>query len=112
MKKRIKQIGLEDDLNRAIRDTDEGKWTSLIEGKRGAYIALVKKVYPADMDKFEQDREVLRDALIQEKGGEYYTEWLEKKKEELRVKDNRDKFYAAFRGEEEKAEPEEATETK
>ncbi len=110
MKKRIKQIGLEEDLNRAIQDTDEGQWTSLIEGKRGAYLAKVDKVYPADMDKFDQDKDALKETLVQERGNDYYTEWVEQSKEALRVKDNRADFYAAFRADDDSAEPEEAPE--
>ncbi len=96
MKKRIKQIGLEDDLNRAIQETPEGQWTGVIDGKRGGYIALVTKVTPADMSMFDNEKEALRENLINQKGNDYYTEWLEKQKEKLRVKDNRAKFYSVF----------------
>ncbi len=109
IKKRIKQIGLDEDFNRAIQETEEGAWTKLIEGKRGAYIAKVTKVYPANMEDFENDKDVLREALIEEKGADYYTEWLDEKKSKLRVKDNRAKFYAVF-NEEEETEPAEMAE--
>ncbi|MCK4359472.1 MAG: peptidylprolyl isomerase [Candidatus Cloacimonetes bacterium] len=90
----IKDIGREEKLNQAILSLMEvGKISDLIKGKKGYYLAQLVEFQPADMQKFEQEKNELKDKMITREENQAYNEWYNKIKEDANIKDWRSKFF-------------------
>ena len=94
IKSYIRDIGREEKLNQAILDLKEvGKISSLIKGKKAYYIAKLVEFQPADMKKFEAEKDQLKEQFITQKENQNYSEWYNQAKEEAHIKDWRSKFF-------------------
>lgn len=79
-------------LDKAL-ETEINKTTEPVKGIRGYYLIKVTSRTPFDQQKFELQKNSLRDQLLQEKKQAFFGEWLAKKKEEANIVDDRYIFY-------------------
>lgn len=63
------------------------------EGARGHYIVKLTSKTPFDTLKFSNDRNTLRDQLLQEKQNRLFSEWLTALREKAEIEDYRDRFF-------------------
>ena len=90
----IKDVGREQEINRAILNLKEvGKITPILEGKQAFYIAKLIEYHPEDMKQFEKEKKNLKDKMILRKQKEVYDEWYAKMKEKSKIVDNRSQFF-------------------
>ena len=90
----IKDVGREQEINRAILNLKEvGKITPILEGKQAFYIAKLIEYHPEDMKQFEKEKKNLKDKMILRKQKEVYDEWYTKMKEKSKIVDNRSQFF-------------------
>lgn len=68
---------------------DKGKVSDPIKGQRGVY--LIKVIQRTDFDKsaYQMQRNSIRDQLLQEKKGTFFSQWLAKLKKDSKIVDNR-----------------------
>lgn len=88
----FKKIGKDEVLNEAILAKEVGKYTDVINGERGSYIALVKVRTQPDMDKFEKDQNRLMEEAQTKAENEHLNEWFENLKEDAEIIDNRSEY--------------------
>ena len=88
----FKKIGKDEVLNEAILAKEVGKYTDVINGERGSYIALVKVRTQPDMDKFEKDQNRLMEEAQTKAEDEHLNEWFENLKEDAEIIDNRSEY--------------------
>ncbi len=91
--KYISKIGKVDDLLNAIFKTEEGQFTELVKTKKGTYLAYVEKRNKPDMEKFEKEKEKLKEKMLNEKQNKHLSEWWKKLKEDAKIIDKRKDFY-------------------
>ncbi len=90
----LKDIGREEEINRAILNLVEpGKITTVLEGRKGFYIAKLIEYQPEDMKRFEREKNTLRENILQQKQNAVYNEWYTKMKEKAKIIDNRSQFF-------------------
>lgn len=89
----IPKIRKVEELNKAILETDEKKFTGLIEGKNGVYLAFVEKREKPDMEKFEAEKEELMAEAQTTEENEHLNEWYKELKENAEIEDNRSAFF-------------------
>ena len=72
---------------------EKGKVSDPIKGQRGVF--LIKVVQRTDFDKsaYQMQRNSLRDNVLQEKKGTYFSQWLAKLKKDSKIVDNRHMFF-------------------
>ncbi|MCD4817698.1 MAG: peptidylprolyl isomerase [Candidatus Cloacimonetes bacterium] len=89
----ISKIRKVEELNKAILNSEEGKFTELIKSENGAYIAFIEKREKPDMEKFETDKEALLKALEVKEQTKYYNDWYNDLKKNNTIEDNRGTLY-------------------
>ena len=90
----IRDIGREEKLTQAILDLkEEGRLSDLIKGKKGYYLAKLLEYQPADMEKFEKEKEKLKSQMLSQKENQVYNTWYKKAQENANIKDWRSKFF-------------------
>lgn len=93
VEKSIPQIGLVEDLNKSILASEEGSFTDLIIGERGAYLAYVENRYYPDMEDFESNQEFHVSQLKNSKQSLHLNEWFQKLMDNANIVDNRHEFF-------------------
>jgi peptidyl-prolyl cis-trans isomerase D len=86
-------IGKVEELNEAMLAAEDGEFTSVIEGERGAYIALVEERQHPDMEEFEENRDKLIEELKTREQSQHVNEWYRELMEEAEIVDNREMFF-------------------
>jgi parvulin-like peptidyl-prolyl isomerase len=89
----IPRIGRVEELNEAILASEEGEFTSLITGERGAYIAHVDKREHPDMDDFEERKDQLLAEMTERERNQHLNDWYQELMEEAKIEDNRHLFF-------------------
>lgn len=79
-------------INKAL-ESEIGKMTKPFKGMRGWYILVVKSRTPFDKDNFVAQASVLRSQILNEKKGRYFSELLNRLKEQADIVDNRHLFF-------------------
>lgn len=67
--------------------------SGVVETQRGYYIIQQVDFQPTDEAKFEQERETLKQILLQQRKNEAYNEWFNDLKERADIKDYRDLYF-------------------
>ncbi|MEX2088267.1 MAG: peptidylprolyl isomerase [Bacteroidota bacterium] len=70
-----------------------GDLSKPFEGARGYYIVKLTSKTPFDSLKFSNDRNTLRDQLLQEKQNRLFSEWLTALRDKAEIEDYRDRFF-------------------
>ncbi|MEX1276446.1 MAG: peptidylprolyl isomerase [Bacteroidota bacterium] len=70
-----------------------GDLSKPFEGARGYYIVKLNSKTPFDSLKFSNDRNTLRDQLLQEKQNRLFSEWLTALRDKAEIEDYRDRFF-------------------
>ncbi|MEX0737690.1 MAG: peptidylprolyl isomerase [Bacteroidota bacterium] len=70
-----------------------GDFSKPFEGARGYYIVKLNSKTPFDSLKFSNDRNTLRDQLLQEKQNRLFSEWLTALRDKAEIEDYRDRFF-------------------
>jgi parvulin-like peptidyl-prolyl isomerase len=70
-----------------------GDLSKPFEGARGYYIVKLNSKTPFDSLKFSNDRNTLRDQLLQEKQNRLFSEWLTALRDKAEIQDYRDRFF-------------------
>lgn len=89
----LPRLGLVRNLNQAILNTDEGEFTDIITGQRGAFLAYVESKQLPDMEEFEERKDQLVQELRTRKQSEHLNQWYQSLMEEAEIVDNRDQFF-------------------
>ena len=85
----ISGLGLVQPLNKAIFNTPEGEWTSLITGDNGHYKAFVYMRDVPDNEIFLSSIDRLTEEYRRSKENTHYNNWYQKALEEAKVEDVR-----------------------
>ncbi len=91
--KYISKVGKDEEFNKAVLALEKDGITDLVKGDNGAYIAKVTKRTKPDMDKFEKEKDQLKEAALTRAQNQYVNNWYNKTKNDLKVVDNRRKYY-------------------
>ena len=91
--KYISKVGKDEDFNKAVLELEENGVTELFKGNNGAYIARVTKRVKPDMEKYEKEKDKLKETAITRAQSQYVNNWYNKTKKELSIDDNRRKYY-------------------
>jgi parvulin-like peptidyl-prolyl isomerase len=89
----IPQIGKDYAFIDNAQVLDKGKVSEPVKGQRGVY--LMKVIQRNDFDKsaYQMQRNSLRDNILQEKRGTFFSQWLAKLKKDSKIVDNRYMFF-------------------
>jgi len=91
--KNIGKIRAEEELNQAVFTKEDGQFTDLIKGERGAYLAKVEKRYKPDMEYYEQNLEQIMVETQEEEETKHLSEWYQNLRQEAEIEDNRSQFF-------------------
>ncbi len=91
--KYISKVGKDEDFNKAILALEKDGITDLMKGDNGAYIAKVTSRSKPDMEKFEKEKESLKETAVTRAQNQYINNWYNKTKKELKISDDRRKYY-------------------
>lgn len=89
----FKGIGKDEVLNKSILAKQSGENTGVVHGDRGSYIAFVKTRTQPNMDRFEKEKDKLREEAQTKAEDDHLNEWFKNLKEEAEIIDNRSDFY-------------------
>lgn len=89
----IPRAGLVRELNEAILSAQEGQFTDVIVGDRGAFIAYIEKRYQPDMDEYAERIEELKEQLKSRKRSQHLNDWFQKLVQDADIEDNRHLFF-------------------
>lgn len=86
-------IGSDFDLTNALFKLKNGQISEPIRTKRGYYIVHMIDITPFDQQKYNAQKETIRNTVYESKRQEITTQWISDLKERANIVDNRDKFY-------------------
>ena len=87
------KIGRDGKFNGTAFALDEKEISGPIEGTRGYYVLQVIEKQPIDENEFENQRETLRQQLLDVKRRTIYNAWLTNLKDQAEIKDYRHMFF-------------------
>lgn len=86
-------VGLDLNFVGVVEGLNVGQISAPFTGFRGVYLVQLLSRTPFDSTAYVNQREILRNQMLQEKRNRYVTQWLGKLKESADIEDNRDLFY-------------------
>jgi peptidyl-prolyl cis-trans isomerase D len=87
------QVGADFDFNNVVFKLQNGQISEPIRTNRGYYIVQMKSIAQFDQNKFQQDFNSIRTALIAQKKQSIVQDWIAELKNKATIVDNRDKFF-------------------
>ena len=91
----IPKIGRSATIQAAAFTLDLHKPSRMLETDRGFYFIEVIERTPFDAKKYAQQREFLKNQLLNQKRQRFFTEWYQKLKENADIEDNRSLFFSS-----------------
>jgi parvulin-like peptidyl-prolyl isomerase len=86
-------IGSDFDFNSIVFKMQPGQISDPIKTNRGYYIVQMKTITSFDQNKYQQEYETIKSAMLNQKKQTILQEWITELKEKAVIVDNRDKFY-------------------
>jgi peptidyl-prolyl cis-trans isomerase D len=86
-------VGRDDAFIGKLMGLEIGEMTKPFKGQRGVYVAKLLMKTPFDEAAFKVGRDELRRQTLQQSQNEFIQSWLEQKKEDLEIVDNRYRFF-------------------
>ncbi len=74
-------------------NTELNKVVGPVKGSTGSYVLKVTERTPVDTAKFEMQKNLLRDQMLQRQKSNYFQRWVENLKEDAEIEDNRYNFF-------------------
>jgi parvulin-like peptidyl-prolyl isomerase len=89
----VPKIGREFAIVEKAQDLELNKVSDPVKGNKGYFLMKVIEKSKFDSSAFSMQRTTIRDQLLNEKKGAYFSLWLSKAKEEAEIEDNRHLFF-------------------